>query len=413
VQALLAGAAEIDWQALRRAVTPKFVTSGEAPDFNLEGVTVWRESQEPWRVVKRLIVLGFAQGHYPRALPRTRCSRPRTSRRSARRWAAGDVAGGPELEAPAQPLRRQLGAVTDEVTFLVPRRDPVGEAQAPSESLVFMHQLFDGPRIGRRADRSSSTPRTSARRWRHLALAAPAARRRHGRSWWRTSSSDAISSALRVDGREAQARVAEQPRDADGLAARVAAAALEAEPLEWAPEHADPLVLGTLAHAVFEGCSSPARRYRRRSEIPAGWRRSSRRRSRRIAPFLRGPQWQVERRNFIGADDQGGARLARCARAARGRGARRGGVAAGQWSGIPVHGQTDLILGLPGERLLVVDYKRSKSRKRVEQMQKGFDSQASLYRAMIETGGPKHRGRTRRSRRVSRPRGRSGSSTTC
>ena len=34
---------------------------------------------------------------------------------------------------------------------------------------------------------------------------------------------------------------------------------------------------------------------------------------------------------------------------------------AGTWSGIAVHGQTDLILGLPGDRLLVVDYKRSKS----------------------------------------------------
>ena len=33
---------------------------------------------------------------------------------------------------------------------------------------------------------------------------------------------------------------------------------------------------------------------------------------------------------------------------------------AGEWSGIAVHGQTDLILGLPGDRLLVVDYKRSK-----------------------------------------------------
>jgi hypothetical protein len=61
----------------------------------------------------------------------------------------------------------------------------------------------------------------------------------------------------------------------------------------------------------------------------------------------------------------------------------------GEWSGIAVHGQTDLILGLPGNRLLVVDYKRSSSRKRLTQMQKGFDSQASLYRAMLASGGPK------------------------
>ncbi len=46
-------------------------------------------------------------------------------------------------------------------------------------------------------------------------------------------------------------------------------------------------------------------------------------------------------------------------------------------------------VNVPGQRLLVVDYKRSKSTKRRVQMDKGFDSQASLYRAMIESGGPK------------------------
>ena len=64
----LEGAASVDWAGLRRTVSPRFITSGESPDFNLEGVTVWRESQEGWRSVKRLIVLGFAQGHYPSAL---------------------------------------------------------------------------------------------------------------------------------------------------------------------------------------------------------------------------------------------------------------------------------------------------------------------------------------------------------
>ena len=68
LRAMLEGAREIEWTALKRAVTPKFVTSGEATDFNREGVTVWREGQEPWRPVKRLVVLGFAQGRYPASL---------------------------------------------------------------------------------------------------------------------------------------------------------------------------------------------------------------------------------------------------------------------------------------------------------------------------------------------------------
>ena len=40
--AALAGAREIEWSALKRAATPKLLTSGETPDFNREGVTVWR-----------------------------------------------------------------------------------------------------------------------------------------------------------------------------------------------------------------------------------------------------------------------------------------------------------------------------------------------------------------------------------
>ena len=109
----------------------------------------------------------------------------------------------------------------------------------------------------------------------------------------------------------------------------------------------------------------------------------------RLAPFLRSSQWSVERRNFA-------ALTTKAALAWRDTLEQLGAEVLaseawlkGEWSGIAVHGQTDLILGLPGNRLLVVDYKRSSSRKRLTQMQKGFDSQASLYRAMIASGGPK------------------------
>ena len=80
----------------------------------------------------------------------------------------------------------------------------------------------------------------------------------------------------------------------------------------------------------------------------------------RIAPFLRASSWVVERRHFA-------AQTIKAAQAWReviaGLGAEVVAAEewlAGTWSGIAVHGQTDLILALPGERLLVVDYKRSK-----------------------------------------------------
>jgi len=142
----------IDWTGLRRTVSPRFITSGESPDFNLEGVTVWRESREPWRPVRRLIVLGFAQGHYPSSL----ASDPVFSADDLEfiRELTGLPVSTPseELEGRRLRFKRQLGAVSESVTFRVPRRDPRGETQSPSESLVFMHQLCTGP-VGRRKDR--------------------------------------------------------------------------------------------------------------------------------------------------------------------------------------------------------------------------------------------------------------------
>ena len=109
----------------------------------------------------------------------------------------------------------------------------------------------------------------------------------------------------------------------------------------------------------------------------------------RLAPFLRSSQWSVERRNFAALTTKAALAWRDTLEQLEAEVLASEAWLKGEWSGIAVHGQTDLILGLPGNRLLVVDYKRSSSRKRLTQMQKGFDSQASLYRAMIASGGPK------------------------
>lgn len=164
---------------------------------------------------------------------------------------------------------------------------------------------------------------------------------------------------------------------------------LEAEPLLWAPESADVALLGTLAHKVFEDLFRPGEVLPDSSEILGRVETLLDDAIRRLAPFLRSSQWQVERRHFT-------AETIKAALAWRDVLARLGAEVLaseawlqGTWSGIPIHGQTDLLLGLPGDRLLVVDYKRSKSTSRRPRMEKGYDSQANLYRAMLESGGPK------------------------
>ena len=389
VRAMLEGAREIEWTALRRTVTPKFVTSGEAAEFTREGVTVWRESQEPWRPVRRLIVLGFAQGRYPASLPANPV------------FAAEDLAAirdsvGLPVTLPAEELgrrrarfRRQLAAVTEAVTFTVPRRTPVGEALNASESLVFMHQLYAGPEEaeGLVLELDAAEER---RQVRHLALAAPAAPQPPRAIVMEDLEFGRDLLALRRDA-EGKPKP-ESPSSLETLMVSGLAwllKRLEAEPLGWAPESANPLVLGTVAHKVFENLFQPDAALPTPEEIPRRVEALLDEVLKRLAPFLRGSQWSVERRNFA-------ALTTKAALAWRDTLAQLGAEVLaseawlkGEWSGIAVHGQTDLILGLPGDRLLVVDYKRSSSRKRLTQMQKGFDSQASLYRAMIASGGPK------------------------
>lgn len=387
--ALLVGAREIEWSRLRRAVAPRLMTAGEPIDFNREGVAVWRAGQEPWRPVKRLIVLGFSQGRYPDALHRSAV------------FSAEDLEGiracsGLPIDTPALELarrrarfRRQLGAVSDAVTFLVPRRDATGKALAPSESLVFMQQLFAGPQSADAlvVELDAAEGRARARGVALAASAAPELPRdivvqdlEFGR--------DLV--ALRLD-KEGKAKP-ESPSSLETLmVSRVAwlLRRLEAEPLEWAPEEAGPALLGTLAHEVFEGLFAPGVELPGRDEIPQKVERLVEEAIQRIAPFLRSSSWLVERRHFT-------AQTIKAAQAWRdvlaGLGAEVVAAEewlAGTWSGIAVHGQTDLILGLPGNRLLVVDYKRSKSTNRLKQMKSGYDSQASLYRAMLASGGPK------------------------
>jgi ATP-dependent helicase/nuclease subunit B len=59
----------------------------------------------------------------------------------------------------------------------------------------------------------------------------------------------------------------------------------------------------------------------------------------------------------------------------------------GRLNDLPLTGNADLLLKLPDGRLYIVDYKKSKSKSRRDRMGKGYDSQAHLYRLMLQTGG--------------------------
>jgi ATP-dependent helicase/nuclease subunit B len=389
---LLASTVELEWPALRRAVRPRVIRSDVPADFNQEGVTIWMESQEPWRPVRHLLVLGFARGAYP-------------SRAGADAvFSESDLEAirtglGLPVDTPARQVarrrglfRRQLGAVSDTVRFLVPRRDASGGSQVPSESLVFMGQLFEGIGEAEALLCELDTADGQARA-RGIALAPPAAPQ--------------PPRPLAAEDMEFGQDLVMLRKDSSGNVRPESPSSLEllmvsplawllrrlgAEPTLWAPEGADAALLGTIAHKVLELTFKAGQTIPSESEIASALEGQVDEVLRTLAPTMLGVQWQMEMRRFrealltaalqwrdillrLDAEILGNERWLQ-----------------GSWAGISIHGQTDQILGLPGGRLLVVDYKRSKSTSRAPRMEKGYDCQANLYRLMLETGGLKEAG---------------------
>ena len=389
VRGQLVGARAIDWTSLRRAVNPEFISGGASPNHNLEGVTVWREDDEPWRPVKHLFVLGFTHGHYPGRL-RTSAAFSEADRAEIRSKLDLRLELKAEQRVRQRRLfRRQLGAVSGSVTFLVPHRNPDGTAAAPSDSLPFIERLLSTPATapGLVATLDSEADR---RRVRHLALAersAPTPPREFRCARLRF---DRDLLKLRTD-EEGNPRP-ESPSSLESLFTSPLAWLLrrvQAKPLEWAPEAADPIVLGSLAHGVFEELFPPG------GPLPAGGEIAVRVEAalegviQQQTPFFRSPHWRVERRELAA----GTTRAAQAWRAALDD---LGATVLGseQWLegdalDIAVHGKADLILAVGDDSMLIVDYKWSKSDDRRIRMERGFESQVSLYRQMALNVGIK------------------------
>lgn len=384
---VLAESPEVDWVATRRAATPRHIANGEPARFSLEGVTVLRERQEPWRDVRHLFVLGLHQGRFPRDLSPSPVFPPDDLRAIQRYTGLPLPSAADEFRWRRERFRRQLRAASDSVTFLTSRRQETGRQQSPSESLVFMEALFErsGTGTGLVAELDSAEDRKGIR---HLALARESAALppRNFRCGTLHLGRDLLAIRRRRDGTPWP----ESPSSLETLLVSPLAWLLRrlgVEPAAWAPETASPLVLGSLAHGVFEELFRPGRALPGREGLSAEAGRRLDEVAMQQAPFIRGPQWRVERQHLA---EQAGMAAVAWRDALEGLGARV--IASeqwleGEWEQVAVHGRVDLILALDGDRLLVVDYKWSKADARHERIERGYDTQVSIYRAMARTGG--------------------------
>ena len=376
----------VDWPSVRRLVVPEHLANDTDTFFSLEGLTVWQEGREAWRPVRHLLVLGFAAGHYA---GRTHAS-PVFTETDTTALATGT--GLPihtrreRLDADRAVFRRQLDLVSDSASFLIPRRDPVGDPQTPSDALAFMLHLYNAGE-DEILNLDISVDRAQAR------FIAENTRNDTIRPVVRPFTDLDLGIDLLSRRKDDQGHLKpESPSALEKLMVSPLAWLLQrlyAEPAMWGAEEADVLLQGTLSHTVFEKVFAEGTTLPARSKLPSLVKKALTDAINHEAPFMQSPAWVVERRLLE-------AQLTRAAQAWHDTLKQLGAEVIGteMWlqgdlGALPIHGQADALLALPGNRLLVVDYKKSSASSRRTRMDRGYDSQVELYRQMIKTGGPK------------------------
>lgn len=376
-----------NWDIINRLTSDQHNSSEIPPIFPKNGVVVISETEEPWSDVDHLIVLGFSAGHYPLTTGVSPVFFE--SEKQAINKALGFELETSEviISKRRQLFQRQLSAAHQTATIFVPRRDFQGSAVQPSETLIFMARLM-GETSGENLLLDPHDPEVHARV--PSLLVGP--------------ESIEPPRPTNPQNLELGCDLTELRKDKDGVTRPESPSSLEtllvspfawllrglgAEPSNWEVDTLGSLEQGTIAHAVFEDVFPEGKDLPELDDIPELVEEALQRAIEKHLPIAKTAQWRVERENLK-------ATILAAARRWRelliDTGAKIVGVETdlhGEFSGILIHGKTDAVLELPNGRLVVVDFKKSSSGKRQGRMELGYDCQVSLYRKMIETGGPK------------------------
>jgi RecB family exonuclease len=159
------------------------------------------------------------------------------------------------------------------------------------------------------------------------------------------------------------------------------------EPREWVADTLDVMTRGTLAHSVFESLFAPGRPLPEKSDIPKLVTTALAAAIKETFPLLECDEWRVEFRHLNRDIEKAALAWVKMLEELSAKVIAVEATLVGKLDALPLSGKADLLLLLPDDRMLVVDYKKSGSKGRIERMKKGFDMQTSLYRIMLETGG--------------------------
>lgn len=386
---LLEQADTIPWQELKAAAIPYSTKLPGQSECTLEGVALFHESEEPWKKVRRLFVLGCCDGHYP-AKPAGFALFTDAELEQIQAVCGYRLATAAERNRRLrQQFRRQLCSVSEQATFLLSRREPSGKQLAPSASITFAAALFEGV-----SDVEDLVLELDTEAGRNAAIGLPLMPDQQPQPPHRPEPKDLSfdKNLLELDMKSDGSLKPESPSRLETLMVSPLAwlfERLSVKPLDWQPETLNVMSKGTLAHAVFEQLFAPGIALPDSSTIETEVPTLLDEQITSMMPFLNRSEWKVERKH-LQQDILKSALQWR--EIMHQTGAKPVAVEIGlqgTFDGIPIHGNADLLLELPPNRLYVVDYKKSGSKDRRKRMKAGYDHQAELYRTMIKTGGLK------------------------
>ncbi|MHA7835258.1 MAG: PD-(D/E)XK nuclease family protein, partial [Algiphilus sp.] len=381
-------AGETDWDALQHLCQPQPLSEEAPREVPRDAVAIFLEAEVPWRSVRDMFVLGFTEGRFPSV----HAPAPVFSSAEWRELAENDEL---ELRLPSTRLReartrfrQQLAQVSERARIIVPHFDLVGESLAPSSSLTDFavlagcpdeaeSLLFDIARADDReqiaglpegfagASRAPRFPETKDLELGHDLLA------------------DAAT------GNDKPRRLS--PSRLDEMLVSPLAWLLRwvgAEPAVWEPDDFSPMVRGSIAHAAFETLF-PAGTYQPQWEtVQPQIREATNAALAKISPFLNGKDWQVEHEGLAGLIERAAEAWCHTLCELDATVLAAEAWLRGSFFGAAVHGQADALLSLPDRGVVIVDFKTASVSRYERRMERAMDLQASLYREMLETGGP-------------------------